>query len=406
MTTRFVLRGDVVTPTRLVSDAAIVIEDGRVLEVLGAVPSLGGEDVRWMSGLIAPGFIDLHSDAIERELRPRPSALVPLDLALTEFDRKLAGHGITTMFHAVTFAEEEGARFHRESAGVVEAIRGADDLLIRHRVHARYELTDLEAAPTVERLLARGDVDLLSFADHSPGERQYKDTAAFVDYFTRAYGIAGDRVEAVAERKLRRKTTERERIQSTVEALASLARRVRVPLASHDDDSAEQVAWAAKLGVSISEFPVNLEALRAAGAAGLHTVMGAPNIVRGRSTAQNLSALTALTRGGLDSLCSDYYPASLLHAAMKLYREDHCSLASALALTGRHPARAVGLEHLLGSLEPGKVADIVVIGARGAVPVVTRTFREGREIWSCGYPRGVAVASPGPDRLRLAVTKS
>ena len=407
MTERFVLRGaDVVTPARVLSEAALVIEDGRILEVLAAVPALGGEDVRWVEGLIAPGFIDLHSDAIERELRPRPSALVPLDLALTEFDRKLAGHGITTMFHAVTFAEEEGARFHRESARVVEAIGEADDLLVRHRVHARYKLTDFEAAPTLERLLARGDVHLLSFADHTPGERQFKDKAAYVDYFTRAYGIGGDRVEAVAERKLRRKTTEREYMQGIVEALAGLARRVQVPLASHDDDSADQVGWAAKLGVTISEFPVNLEALQAARAAGLHTMMGAPNVVRGGSTAHNLAALAALTWGALDSLCSDYYPASLLHAAIKLHREGHCSLASALALTSLHPARAVGLDPELGSLEAGKLADIVVIGARGVVPVVTRTFREGREIWSCGYqPRGRGRLA-GPGAPRGAVMKS
>jgi alpha-D-ribose 1-methylphosphonate 5-triphosphate diphosphatase len=386
MTTRTILRGaDMVTPTRVLSDAALVIEDGRIVEILGTVPSLGGEDVRWVEGLIGPGFVDLHSDAFERELRPRPSALVPLDLALTEFDRKLAGHGITTMFHAVTFAEEDGARFHRESAGVVRAMRALDGL-VRHRVHARYELTDLEAAPTVERLLAHGDVDLLSFADHTPGERQFKDRAAYVEYFTRAYGIGGERVTQVAERKLQRKTAEQACVQRTVERLAEVARGARVPMASHDDDSAEHVAWAGKLGVSIAEFPVNLEALSAARDAGMHTVMGAPNVVRGRSTAQNLAALAALSRAALDSLCSDYYPASLLHAAMKLYREGHASLPAALALTSRQPARAVGLDHELGSLEPGKLADVVVIGARGAVPVVTRTFREGRQIWTCGYP--------------------
>jgi alpha-D-ribose 1-methylphosphonate 5-triphosphate diphosphatase len=385
MTTRTILRGaDVVTPTRVLSDAAVVIEGARILEILGTVPALGGETVCWVSGVIAPGFIDLHSDAFERELRPRPTALVPTDLAFTEFDRKLAGHGITTMFHAVTFAEEDGARFHRESAAVVDAIRALDGL-VRHRVHARYEITDLDAAPTVERLLADGDVDLLSFADHTPGERQFKDRAAYVEYYARAYGIGGERMTQVAERKLQRKTAEGDEVRRAVETLAEAARQARVPMASHDDDSAEQVAWAEKLGVSIAEFPVNLEALGAARDAGLHTVMGAPNIVRGRSTGQNLAALAALARRALDSLCSDYFPASLLHAAIKLYRERHCSLPEALALTSRHPARAVGLDRQLGSLEPGKLADLVVIGAHRGVPVVTRTFRDGQEIWRCDY---------------------
>src|SRR5215471_773451 len=173
---RLILRGgDIVTPDRVVSNGTVVIEDGRIADILDITPPLDGDHVRWVEGLLVPGFVDLHCDALEREIRPRPTSVLPLELALSEFDRTLAAQGITTMFHAVAFAEEEGARHHREAERLAELMRArAECLLVRHRVHARYELTDLEASPTVQRCLEGGLLHLLSFMDHTPGERQFR----------------------------------------------------------------------------------------------------------------------------------------------------------------------------------------------------------------------------------------
>src|SRR5262249_56058118 len=109
MAGRLVLRGaDIVLPDRVVTDGAVVVDKGRIEAVLDVVPPLAGEDVRWVSGLVAPGFVDLHSDALEREIRPRPTAVMPLQVALSEFDRKLAGQGITTILHAASAPQQHG----------------------------------------------------------------------------------------------------------------------------------------------------------------------------------------------------------------------------------------------------------------------------------------------------------
>jgi len=46
---------------------------------------------------------------------------------------------------------------------------------------------------------------------------------------------------------------------------------------------------------------------------GMYTVAGAPNVLLGGSHSGNLSAIEAINEGCIDILCSDYYPASLLH---------------------------------------------------------------------------------------------
>lgn len=385
---RIVLRGgDIVTPDRVVTDGALVIEDGRIAEVLSAIPTLAGENVRWINGLIAPGFVDLHSDALEKEIRPRPAASMPVDLAIMELDRKLAGHGITTIAHAISFTETDGdIRAHRESEQVALALgRCVPTCLVRHLIHARYEVSDIGAAPTIHRLLDRDMLCMVSFMDHAPGGRQFKCLADFVRYYAPVYGLEPAAVVRLAEEKHRRRQEAAGAMEDTLGTLASAARRRGVLLASHDDQSAEQVFWASRLGVTMSEFPVSAEAAEAARMSGLHVVMGAPNLLRGGSTSGNLSALDAFRKGVLDSLCSDYYPAAMLHAVFRLYTDGHARLPEALRLVSLHPACALGLGRETGSLEAGKAADVVVIGGRRGVPVVTHTFREGCEVFVAGY---------------------
>ena len=53
------------------------------------------------SGLkVLPGIVDLHGDAFERQMMPRPGVDFPVDVALIDSDRQAIANGITTVFHA------------------------------------------------------------------------------------------------------------------------------------------------------------------------------------------------------------------------------------------------------------------------------------------------------------------
>src|SRR5262245_9014891 len=80
--------------------------------LIGAIGSETGARRRLdASGLLVlPGIVDIHGDAFERQMMPRPGVGFPLDLALCESDRQAVGNGITTAFHGVTWSWEPGLR--------------------------------------------------------------------------------------------------------------------------------------------------------------------------------------------------------------------------------------------------------------------------------------------------------
>ncbi len=54
-----------------------------------------GIDARGL--LVLPGIVDLHGDAFERQMMPRPRVDFPVDVALVDSDRQAIGNGITTV---------------------------------------------------------------------------------------------------------------------------------------------------------------------------------------------------------------------------------------------------------------------------------------------------------------------
>jgi len=162
--------------------------------------------------------------------------------------------------------------------------------------------------------------------------------------------------------------------------VVQLARQHGIPLASHDDTDPSHISEAVLDGVAISEFPTTREAAQAARQHGLHTVMGAPNVVRGGSHSGNVAALELAQHGLLDILSSDYVPASLLHAAYLLVAQAGWSLPQAIATVSHNPAQAVGLSDR-GRIAVGLRADLLQVRPHAEVPLVQQVWNAGRRIF-------------------------
>jgi alpha-D-ribose 1-methylphosphonate 5-triphosphate diphosphatase len=371
----------VVLPTEARDGVAVLIEDGRIaaLDPDGA----GKTEIIDLAGrILIPGMIDLHCDALEKEIEPRPNVHFPLDFACAQADKRNALAGVTTVFHALSFANHElGVRNNAFAAEIARAVHTwRPHALIDNRVHVRYEVTDDTAPAVLSELIEKGDAHLMSFMDHSPGQGQFRDVEAYRDYLARTYKTDEDALDGILARKL-------EAAQGAMARMRSLAEKAQhhgVSIASHDDDSPDKVATVRALGAVISEFPINLETARAARENGLATLFGAPNILRGKSQSGNMRALDAVSNGVADCLCGDYSPAALLPSIMRLPSLTDISLCQAVAMVTVNPACAAGLSDR-GEIAVGKRADLVAVKMLGSLPQAERVWVNGTSIVSAYF---------------------
>jgi alpha-D-ribose 1-methylphosphonate 5-triphosphate diphosphatase len=390
MRVRFV-GGSAVLPADVLDDCTVTIEDGFILGIgLDARP--GEAEVHFEGRRMLPGLIDLHGDAIEKEVEPRPGAFFPFPLALNSIDRRCVAAGITTAFHGISFAHGEiGLRDTAIAAELARALAGnAPHALCDARVHVRYELTDAGSEPVIAALIEEGVASLLSFMDHTPGQGQFKDVAAYKAYFGKVYRRSDAELDAI----LSEKQAVAAGTLARLERLSHLARQHGIATAGHDDEGADRIELMAKAGASISEFPCNLETARLARACGLATLFGAPNVVRGKSLSGALSARDAIAAGVAACLCSDYAPQAMLPAVGLLVEEHGLNWPDAVRLVSAAPADAAGLSGR-GRIEAGKRADLLLVSGSGASLRAESVWCRGREIFSAGGMMWNAAHSPG-----------
>ena len=213
--------------------------------------------------------------------------------------------------------------------------------------------------------------------DHTPGARQFVSIDKFKEYYLGKKIIMPEKMDAyIAERR----EMQDRHAAGNKRKILELAERLGVKLASHDDATEAHVEEAILDGVTIAEFPTTREAAQAAHRNGLAVLMGAPNVVRGRSHSGNISAAEVAANGHLDVLSSDYVPSSLLPAVFTLSRTvDGMSLAKALRLITLNPAHAAGLEDR-GAIEPRRRADLVQVRMDDELPIVRRVWRNAERV--------------------------
>lgn len=376
----------VVLPDGVLERGSVRIEDGVIAEIVeGSAPV----DVPTLRGMtLIPGLIDLHGDMLERDVEPRPSARFPTEMGLIELDKRYAGSGITTAFAAISFAwRSHDIRSQESAVEMIEAVNRLNrETLVDMLVHARFEVTNPSTAAILKDLLERRQVQLVSIMDHTPGQGQYKDIDRYLNFMQKWLGTdlstLGEHKETILA-KMRENieaASQRARDWGVVREVVQVANAYGIPVASHDDDTAEKVARQAEMGVSISEFPVTSEAARSAHDHGISVVMGAPNAYRGASTSHNLSALDAIHDGLVDILATDYYPAAPLHTAFKLARDGIMPLHESIKLVSTNAARAMHLDDR-GQINVGSSADLVLVHENGEYPRVHGTLRRGLPIY-------------------------
>lgn len=328
--------------------------------------------------IVSPGLVELHTDNLERHIRPRPGVHWPHGAALVAHDAELASCGITTVFDAIRAGslkaqgDASWARYARELATELLAARARGALKISHHLHLRAEICSHTLIEELEEFGPEDRVGIVSLMDHTPGQRQFADLKQYEVYMRGKHGLS----QGTFEEHVRTRIALGEEVREVHEAAAvAAAARFGATLASHDDTTPDHVARSGTHGVALAEFPTTRIAAEACRDAGIAVMMGAPNLIRGASHSGNVSALELAEAGLLDILSSDYVPSALLFAAVRL-GEVWGDLARAMATVTTAPARASGLTDR-GALAVGQRADVIRFRTHEGVPSI-------QSVWSAG----------------------
>ena len=360
-------------------NGSLVIDNGEINDLQEgrcAVPSAfdcGGT-------YIAAGLIELHTDNMERHIRPRPSVQWPMDKAILAHDAELASCGITTVFDAMRIGSIHGSQnstktMARQFANAILNLRKKDILKISHFIHLRAEICSNNLNYELQRFSKSDRVGIVSIMDHTPGERQWRDIEKWRAFTIERNSIGGlvldDHYENLINIKAKYGSENETRVVAEATHLGAV-------LASHDDTTKEHVRSAARYGVRIAEFPTTLEASQNCRANNISILLGAPNFIRDRSHSGNISATALAEKDLLDILSSDYVPAALLNAAVKL-GDLWGNLAKGLTTVTLAPAAAVGLKDR-GALRIGLHADFILFDRVGNSVVIRETWSKGGRV--------------------------
>ncbi|MEO9901111.1 alpha-D-ribose 1-methylphosphonate 5-triphosphate diphosphatase [Nisaea sp.] len=368
----------VLVPGEGIVETSVRIEGEKIAGV-GVDARLGDRLVDARGLLLLPGIVDLHGDAFERQIMPRPGVHFPMQVAFADTDRQLISNGITTAYHAVTFSWEPGLRGRDTVVAIVDGLEEARPrLLADSRFHLRFELYNLDVADEVADWMQRGRVDLLAFNEHMAPILRKADRGESLGTYTGRTGLSEEDFLALV-RGLEARTDE---VAPTVSRLAEIAKANNIPMASHDDRTPDERRHFNALGCGIAEFPLTLGAAEESRKLGNTAIFGAPNVLRGGSHMKDggIRAADEVRAGRCSALVSDYYYPALPQAPFILAEAGDASLADAWDLVSCNPAHAAGL-HDRGEIAVGKRADLLLVALPdGGRARVKATFCTGKPV--------------------------
>lgn len=356
----------------------LLVKEGRIADIQPGTTSTGQNG---QGEYLLPGLVELHTDNLERCVSPRPGVRWPLDAAATHHDRDLAAAGITTVCDAIAIGDVTPTSLRAtEFHSMIQAIENkqtAGEFSVDHRLHLRCELAFEEVADMVSQHAEHPLLSLISLMDHTPGQRQFTQLNKFREYYIGKHGVTEAEMDDFIRDRL---AAQKAHAETSRKTLVKLANEHRLAMASHDDATVEHVQQAISEGATISEFPTTLEAAKEAHANDLQVLMGAPNLVLGKSHSGNVSATELAEQDLVDLISSDYVPHSLLLSIFILAAKTQKPVHEAMRPMTVNPAQAIGLESDRGTLEIGKRADFLTVRLENNIPHLTNVISQGIRI--------------------------
>ncbi len=319
---------------------------------------------------VLPGIVDVHGDAFERSIQPRPNVNFPVALALKDVDRQLIANGITTAYHGLTVSWEPGLRSYDAAQAFrrqLKTLRAgfACDM----HLNIRWETFAIGFVPHMIEWLEDDPRSIFSLNDHTTSYLSLPKGSSKISRMAGRTGLS----EAECQTLLGKTWEHRHEVPAAIATVCAGANSAGCAIFAHDELTPDMRAEHRSLGVRVSEFPMTVETAKCAASLNEHVVLGAPNVVRGGSQNNAIDAREAIEDGHCSVLASDYYYPAPLAAVFKLADEGVLPLEKAWYLISKNAAAAANLSDR-GEIREGMRADIILVekDTRNVRAVITK----------------------------------
>lgn len=387
--------GDIVLPDRILTNAALVIDEGRIaaIETTRSVPS-GASIVDVRDGFVVPGFIDVHVHGIEGH-----DTLDSGD-AIAAIASRLPRYGVTAFCPTTVACDPAGLRAvldqvgrarmgrprgsarvlpaHLESNFINPDYNGAQPracLRLPNDEAGEGQFTGRDILATIES--GRADVGIITIAPELPGTLELVPVLVRAGHRVSLGHSSADFEQAVAaiDAGARHATHLFNRMTPMTHRAPGLAGAVL----SRDEVSAELICDGFHLHPAICRVAIAAKSVHGVmaitdGTGGSGLTPGSTARLGGRTirVSDQAAVLDDGTLAG-STLTMD-------RAFRNIVTMFHASIAEAAIMCSTTPARAMGLTGF-GVIAQGHAADIVVLDRAFRV---ARTFIDGEEIYRAG----------------------
>jgi len=337
---------------------SIIIENDLIIDL---IPNNKFKQAVSLNGMfMLPGLVDVHSDYFEKEINPRPNTGFPIDMALRNLDLRALSCGITSLFNAVSYREDEGTNRSIKlglsmSKKMIE-YHNKKLFKINHYLHARLDTTSISILDCINKILNYELTRVAVYNDHTPGQRQFRRIDKYLEYSSDRSGKShGELLSTISKKQELAEKTKFIRPK-----LAEILTKNNLIIGSHDDTDFNHIDEAIKDGATFCEFPTTIDACRYAKEKRLKVLMGATNLILGKSQSGNISTRDVLKEGLVDALCSDYHLPSMIEAVIYLIN-NNIPIHEAVKMVSLNPAQIGGIDKFTGSIKIGKKADLLIL---------------------------------------------
>ena len=164
---------------------SLAVADGEIHDLDGSPSALPGA-IDLEGDYLMPGFVELHTDNLEKHMTPRPKTDWPSTAAVIAHDGQLAISGITTVLDALALGDvDQGSARVRRLNDMIDGICGAVGgglLRADHYLHLRCEISYPDLPRALDGAVDNDRVRMISVMDHTPGQRQFAKLDAYYTY--------------------------------------------------------------------------------------------------------------------------------------------------------------------------------------------------------------------------------